>query len=62
MHIKRTDVKLEKQDATSRKASLEGKASLTRTGPPSEGDVQDVLAGPGKTTSPNHSATTHVAN
>ena len=67
MQIKRTKIKLEKQDTTMRKASLAGQASSAKAGSPLEENVQDILAGfagthGGKATSPNDSTTTHVVD
>ena len=64
MQNKKTKIKLEEKDTTTRKASLAGKTSSTRTGPPPE---EDIPAGPagtreGKIASPNYSTMTRVDN
>ena len=67
MQIKRTKIKPEEYDTTRRKPSLARQASSARAGSPPEENAQDIPLRPagtrcGKTTSPNHSATTHVVN
>ena len=67
MWIKRTKVKLEKQDTTKRKTSLAGQTSSARAEPPQKRiskTSRQCLPGltEAKTTSPNQSATTHVVN
>ena len=67
MQNKKTKIKLEEKDTTTRKASLAGQGSSTRTGSPREEDVHDAPAGACRGSRrqnhlTNYSATTHVIN